>query len=125
MTVKTHTILLAHGSRDQRWCDTLEAGLESVGELLHHQASLAYMEMAEPSLEQLIQREYAAGVRLFEIFPLFFSAGKHLLIDVPEQLDKLRLELAGVTISLNTPLGNEPGFWQFIGKLLNEKNPAV
>jgi sirohydrochlorin cobaltochelatase len=125
MTEKTHNILLAHGSRDQRWCDTLEAGLDSVSELLHHQASLAYMEMAEPSLEQLIQREYAAGSRVFEIFPLFFSAGKHLLIDVPEQVDKLRLELAGVTINLNTPLGNEPGFWHFIGSMLNKKLPAV
>jgi sirohydrochlorin cobaltochelatase len=100
-----HCILLAHGSRDSRWCETFESGLESITGQLDYPSSLAYMEMSTPSLEQVIEKEYKAGVRLFEILPLFFAAGRHLLIDVPEQLDQLRLQLQDVTIRLHPPIG--------------------
>ena len=113
------SILLAHGSRDKRWCETFESGLESIRGQLHCPSSLAYMEMAEPSLEQVVEQHYEQGVRHFDILPLFFSAGRHLLIDVPEQLDALRLKLGDVTIDLHSPLGEEPDFWQFLGTLIN------
>ena len=81
------------------------------------------MEMATPSLEQVIEQEYEAGTRIFEILPLFFAAGRHLLIDVPEQLDLLRLQWSDVTIRLHEPLGKEPDFWLFLGNMLNKKIP--
>jgi sirohydrochlorin cobaltochelatase len=121
----THCILLAHGSRDSRWCDTFESGLESIIGHLDYPSSLAYMEMATPSLEQVIDKEYEAGVRVFEILPLFFAAGRHLLIDVPEQLDLLRLQLQDVTIRLHPPIGKEPDFWDFLGIMLNKKIPIL
>jgi sirohydrochlorin cobaltochelatase len=117
----THSILLAHGSRDKRWCDNLESGLESIENLLDHQSSLAYMEMAEPSLEQVIEGQYENGMRNFDIIPLFFSAGRHLLFDVPKQLEVLRLKLENVTIKLHPPLGEEPEFWAFLGAAINKK----
>lgn len=120
-----HCILLAHGSRDSRWCETFESGLESIKTLLQHPSSLAYMEMATPRLEQVIEQQYEAGTRVFEILPLFFAAGRHLLIDVPEQLDLLRHRWSDVTITLHEPLGKEPEFWTFVGDMLNEKIPVL
>ena len=120
-----HCILLAHGSRDSRWCETFESGLESITTLLQYPSTLAYMEMATPSLEKVIEQEYEAGTRIFEILPLFFAAGRHLLIDVPEQLAVLRLKFKDVTIRLHEPLGKEPDFWVFLGDMLNEKIPAL
>ncbi len=86
-----------------------------------NQSSLAYMEMAEPSLEQVIEFKHEKGIKNFDIIPLFFSAGRHLLFDVPEQLETLRLKLKNVTITLHPPLGEEPEFWAFLGITINRK----
>ena len=60
---------------------------------LNQHASLAIMELATPSLEQVIEREYALGTRHFNIIPLFLAARKHLLVDVPNQLDDMKAQL--------------------------------
>ncbi|HBM50860.1 MAG TPA: cobalamin biosynthesis protein CbiX, partial [Marinobacter sp.] len=81
-------ILLAHGSSDQRWCDTFEQlakpTLESVED-----SSIAYMELAEPSLETIVARGKESGATSFTIVPLFLAAGRHLRKDVPAMIEEL------------------------------------
>ena len=122
MSPKQHCILLAHGSRDKHWCETFTQGLGSIEQLLNKPASLAFMEMASPSLEQVIEREYAAGTRHFSITPLFLAAGRHLLVDVPQQLEELKTQFGGSSFSLHQPLGQESDFWLFIAKFINRQN---
>ena len=76
-------ILLAHGSRDPNWCGTFETGLAVINRHLEANACLAYMEMAAPGLDTVISKYYLKGVRHFDILPLFFAEGRHLLHDVP------------------------------------------
>ncbi|MFT5321496.1 MAG: sirohydrochlorin cobaltochelatase [Pseudohongiellaceae bacterium] len=115
-------ILLAHGSRDSNWCDTFESGLEVINSYLQEGACLAYMEMAAPSLESVIATHYLSGVRKFNILPLFFAAGRHLLHDVPTQLEQLQSEHEGVEITLLEAVGRQGEFWHALGAMIANKN---
>lgn len=99
-------ILLAHGSSDGRWCETFEklAGptLASVPG-----SRIAYMELAEPSIDTVVSEGVEAGQRSFTIVPLFLAAGRHLRKDVPGMITELE-KTHGVTISLATPIGENP-----------------
>ena len=68
-------ILLAHGSSDKRWCETFEKlaapTLASVDN-----ARVAYMELAEPSIDTIIMDGVAEGITEFTIVPLFLAAGR-------------------------------------------------
>lgn len=99
-------ILLAHGSSDRRWCETFEAlaapTLEAVPDSV-----VAYMELAEPSMEQVVAQASAAGCRDFTVLPLFLAAGRHLRKDVPAMIAAMEAE-HGVRIRLAPPVGENP-----------------
>jgi len=115
-----HFILLAHGSTDPRWCNTLEAGLERIRPGLANDTSLAYMEMANPTLKETISLEYARGTRRFTIVPLFFAAGRHLLTDVPLQVEESISEFSDLEITVQEAIGNSEAFWDFLLMTLND-----
>lgn len=99
-------ILLAHGSSDPRWCETFEklAGptLQSVPG-----SRIAYMELAEPSIDTVVSEGVSQGKHTFTIVPLFLAAGRHLRKDVPGMITELE-KTHGVTISLAAPIGENP-----------------
>jgi len=111
-------ILLAHGSRDSRWCKTFEQGLETINARLENRAVLAYMEMASPSLETVINNHVLAGKSHFQILPLFFAEGRHLLHDVPEQIKELESCHSGISIELMPAVGHQPEFWVSLSNLI-------
>ncbi|KXO09801.1 MULTISPECIES: sirohydrochlorin chelatase [Marinobacter] len=106
MTQPHRIILLAHGSSDQRWCETFEQlaapTLKSV-----ENAAIAYMELAEPSLETIVSQGKADGTEHFTVVPLFLAAGRHLRKDVPAMIADLESQ-HGVQIKLAPPIGQNP-----------------
>ncbi|MCR8915581.1 cobalamin biosynthesis protein CbiX [Marinobacter panjinensis] len=120
-------ILLAHGSSDQRWCQTFEKlatpTLESVAG-----SRIAYMELAEPSLETIISEGKKDGIGAFTIIPLFLAAGRHLRKDVPGMIEELQVT-HDVTITLAPPIGENPQLGHAIRdvvaqELEKQKQPA-
>jgi sirohydrochlorin cobaltochelatase len=77
------------------------------------------MEMATPTLAHVIEHEYNQGTRYFAIVPLFFAAGRHLLADVPDQIESLCNRFAGIDIELHAPVGEDPAFWNFLATKLS------
>lgn len=112
-------ILLAHGSSDQRWCQTFEKlatpTLDSVAG-----SRIAYMELAEPSLETIIAQGKKEGITSFTIIPLFLAAGRHLRKDVPGMIDELE-ESHDVTITLAPPIGENPQLGDAIRDVVNQE----
>jgi len=115
---KKKLILLAHGSRDENWRATFESGLGVINDHLQQDACLAYMEMASPSLEQIVADQYAQKVRCFDVLPLFFAAGRHLLHDVPARIEGLMAEYQDVEINLLNAVGLQEEFWQLLGVMI-------
>ncbi|GBO85614.1 cobalamin biosynthesis protein CbiX [Marinobacter adhaerens] len=118
-------ILLAHGSSDKRWCETFEKlaapTLASVDN-----ARVAYMELAEPSIDTVVGEGVAEGATEFTIIPLFLAAGRHLRKDVPAMIEDLEKE-HGATIQLAPPIGENSLLGQAIREVVMlqlEETPA-
>lgn len=105
-------ILLAHGSSDKRWCETFEhlatPTLEAVTD-----SRIAYMELADPSLDDVVAEGVADGASGFTIVPLFLAAGRHLRKDVPAMIKALEAT-HNVRIELAPPIGENPQLGQAI-----------
>ncbi|MDO6825086.1 sirohydrochlorin chelatase [Marinobacter sp. 1_MG-2023] len=105
-------ILLAHGSSDKRWCDTFEALADPTLKAVSN-SRIAYMELAEPSLDQVVQDGVAEGAHEFTVVPLFLAAGRHLRKDVPAMIEALE-QATGASIHLSPPIGDNPLLGQAI-----------
>ena len=111
-----HVILLAHGSRSRNWQDLLTDGTDELEQSLNPKlgVSLAYMELASPSLIDQVSSAHAAGARNFYIYPLFFAYGVHLQEDIPKQLGELEEKFPDCEFILGKSLAEQTSFWQFI-----------
>ena len=104
-------LLLAHGSRDPNWQIPFVEMTQAIRAQGHDtvipvRVELAFMELCEPSLEQMCAQFAQQGVQHINIYPVFFAAGRHLRIDVPKQLAAIEAELA-ITTTLHPPVGQE------------------
>ncbi|MEX2475179.1 sirohydrochlorin chelatase [Marinobacter sp.] len=112
-------ILLAHGSSDARWCETFER-LAAPTVASVPGARIAYMELADPSLEAMIEEGVWEGSRAFKVVPLFLAAGRHLRKDVPAMIKALE-EAHGVHITLTPPIGENPQLGEAIRKVVEQE----
>ena len=107
-------VLLAHGSRDPQWQVPFEAIAETIKKkdeenpdtVNSTRVELSYMELCEPSLEDVCELLAKDGYKSINIYPLFFAAGRHLRIDVPLQLKNIEQKL-GIKTCLHHPVGQE------------------
>ncbi|RMF15761.1 MAG: cobalamin biosynthesis protein CbiX [Gammaproteobacteria bacterium] len=113
-----YIILLAHGSRDPQWKVPFERLHEQLS-ARHENVALAYWELTEPSLEQIVASVQAQGVTHCKVLPLFFSQGKHLREDLPAQIESLE-QRHGLTLELLPPVGEHPSFAGFMELLISE-----
>ncbi len=122
----TSTILLAHGSTDQNWLAPFGDLLANIRSGLNtERVELAYMELAEPSLEQQVTLLASEGYTHIDVLPLFFAAGRHLRRDVPKIIETLQAELAvqghTITIDLHPPVGLDPEVASAISRIVIQK----
>ncbi len=125
MNLKTANILLAHGSRDPQWQTPFKDMTQTIKQYGDKSSvpvivELAYLELCEPSLEQVCERLSQQGFNLINIYPVFFAAGQHLRIDVPKQLEEIegRLELQ---TKLHPPIGQEKAVQDAITQVILER----
>ena len=100
-----HVVLLAHGSTDPMW----KLPFERLHKIMLKESgakncSLAYMELCEPSFENVILG-LADSVKNVAVLPLFFATGRHLRFDVPKQIAELTTD--DRVIHLLPPIGDD------------------
>lgn len=117
------TVLLAHGSTDENWLAPFRTMHQDILQQTPGQrVELAYMELAEPSLQSIIASLVAEGITRVDILPLFFAAGRHLRKDVPAMLEAIKAESEiPLTLNLHTPVGLEPEISSAISQLVIRK----
>ncbi|WP_419811734.1 sirohydrochlorin chelatase [Bacterioplanoides sp.] len=124
---KKASVLLAHGSSDPNWLAPFQTLLERIRGDLHdsERVELAYMELAEPTMEHAITELVAEGYQQVDILPLFFAAGRHLRKDVPNMLEALQQQLTDqgydAELTLHSPIGLEPEMANAISKVVVRK----
>lgn len=112
-------ILLAHGSSDKRWRETFEKLAEPTLRSIENSA-IAYMELAEPSMETIVAQAKAQGTEQFTVVPLFLAAGRHLRKDVPEMIEEI-VKQHGVSMRLADPIGQNPHLGEAIRDVVQEE----
>jgi sirohydrochlorin ferrochelatase len=100
-------VLVAHGSRR-------EASNDEIRELAQAMARRnsdfdkiypGFLELAEPSIPDAIRTAAADGANDIIVMPYFLSAGRHVVKDIPAEVDSVRDELSNIPIRLAPYLG--------------------
>lgn len=101
-------LLFAHGSRDARWREPVEAVMRRIQAMdASVQVSCTYLEMVAPDLPSAARAMVESGVRSIRVVPLFLGMGKHVREDLPQLLDALRLAHPSVDFSLAGAVGED------------------
>lgn len=104
-------ILIAHGSRDARWRNSVEHVVASLAsELGPGRVRLAYMDCTPPTLLDVASEAVRDGVRRVCVLPLFLATEGHVERDIEPIVADVRKALHPLTVELLPPLGQQPEF---------------
>lgn len=118
MSATRGLILFAHGSRDARWCEPVQAVARRVAELEPGLGvRCAYLEIVPPDLSSAAMELIAGGARSISVLPLFLGMGKHLREDLPELVAQLRSAHPDVSFQLRQAVGEAPEVIELLARL--------
>ena len=101
-------IIAAHGSRKNQSNMEVASLVERVSKKVKgsfETVELAFLQMAEPLLENKINELVQKGATKIVIFPFFIASGSHVLFDIPELIKKAQLTHSHVEFELTQHLG--------------------
>src|SRR5690348_7426184 len=119
--VKTALLLIAHGSRQAEANDDLyhlAVGLRRRG----HTVVEAFLELAEPGIDEAGRRCVEQGAGRVVLVPYFLSAGVHVRRDLSEARDRLAERFPAVEFRLAEPLGRHPLLLDVVEERVDEAN---
>jgi sirohydrochlorin ferrochelatase len=102
-------LLMAHGSRRPE----ANADLAKLAEMLRPRlpgqiVEIAYLELAEPSIPEGLERCRSLGAEVVHMLPWFLSAGSHVTEDLTRFHDEFAARHPGLAVELHPPLGLHP-----------------
>ena len=102
-------IVFAHGSRvadaNQSVQDVARIAAAEAGFGIWQEA---FLELAEPTLAQAVEKLAAQGARRIVVAPYFLVMGVHLKNDLPRLLAEAAAAVPGVELIQSEPLGGHP-----------------
>lgn len=101
-------VLFAHGARDPRWAEPLEA-LRRRLEQRGCRVAVAFLELMTPTLAEVVAALAAGGDRAIEIVPVFLGQGGHVREDLPRLVDDVRSRHPQVDLRLAHAVGEDDG----------------
>jgi sirohydrochlorin cobaltochelatase len=106
MTNQKALVLFAHGARDPRWAQPFERLQKlSQTQLPDTKVALAFLELMEPRLPEVVAQLVAASCMQISVVPVFLGQGGHVLRDLPPLLDELRETYPGLTLTVSDAVG--------------------
>ena len=104
-------LLVAHGSRraeSNQEVLALAASLDKPGSGFDR-IDAAFLELAEPLIPDGLRAQIAAGATEIVVFPYFLSAGRHVVTDVPGEVESVAKAHPEVDIRMAPYLGIAEG----------------
>lgn len=119
-------IILGHGSRSPeateqfvRVADTLVPRLPGAN------VYPAFMELAEPSLADAVDRAVADGTTRIVVLPCFLFMGNHIKHDIPQEIARAMEAHPGVEFEQREPIGPDPRVTEALLERLGWESAAV
>lgn len=114
-------VLAAHGSRDPAWGRPLEALVDALRRHAgHDRVTLAYVQFASPTLEDVVADAARSGARRVHVLPLFMTAEGHVERDIRPAVEALRRTHADLEVTLLPPVGQLPSFERLLADIALE-----
>ncbi|MDW3094405.1 MAG: CbiX/SirB N-terminal domain-containing protein [Gammaproteobacteria bacterium] len=101
-------LLVAHGSRRTESNAEIAVVAESLSCRVKHQyaqTAYAFLELAEPSIQDGIDKLVMQGATDITILPYFLSAGRHVHEDVPEIINMKKKQYNDVNLHIAPYIG--------------------
>ena len=118
-------ILMAHGSRDPTWCDSVEKLVESLQtDFGRDDVRLAYMECTPPTLMDAVADAVRAGAGRVGVLPLFLTGEGHVARDVRRLVGEVREAHRSVEVEILPPVGQHRLFLELLCTIAAENAPA-
>jgi sirohydrochlorin cobaltochelatase len=114
-------VLFGHGSRDPLWRLPMEA-VASRLRAAHPAVPVrcAYLELDQPDLAAAAGDLVAQGATAVTVVPMFLGTGRHAREDLPQLVEALAQAHPNVTITLQTPVGEDPRVLDLLAKIAME-----
>lgn len=107
--VEKGLVFVAHGSRNpmsnQQIANLVNEVRISTKEKYTY-LSHAFLELAEPSISDVINQQIQAGAREIAIFPYFLSNGNHVLRDIPALIQTFQNKFPSIIFTILPVFGN-------------------
>jgi sirohydrochlorin cobaltochelatase len=101
-------ILFAHGARDARWAEPfLQLQRLIASQLPEVEVGLAYLELMQPSLPDLVDRLVQGGCRDVTVAPVFLGRGGHVARDLPLLAEGLRSKHRDLSLRVAGAVGED------------------
>lgn len=97
-----YLLVVAHGSRREASNEEVRQ-LAARMDLLKHEfdaVGSAFLELTEPLIPDGIRQAVIEGAHEIVVLPYFLSAGRHVVTDVPAEVDLMRKEFPKINISM-------------------------
>lgn len=114
-------IIVAHGSRKESSNTEVMLLGENVKPLVDVQYDVvktAFLEFAEPSLEESIIACVEEGVTHIVILPYFLASGNHVTRDIPTVVEQMKIMHPKVMIELKEHLGSARGMARLLSSII-------
>ena len=119
--MKRWHVLLAHGSRDEEWRLPFEQLTSyTQGQLGSAVVRLAFLQLAEPTLERVAEAAVREGARQITVLPLFMAQGRHVTVDIETLVDEPASRYLDVEFELRAPIGSDSRLWALLRDLVIE-----
>lgn len=113
----THLLVIAHGSRRATSNEEVKAVVDRLRAMQGDRFAgieAAFLELAEPSIEDGLALLAGRGARHIVVMPYFLAAGSHVTQDIPEMLDAFRTGHPDIRLTLKHHIGSSDGMGRLI-----------
>ena len=101
-------LIVSHGSRLQQSNEEINELAQNLNELLNGSFEVihsAFLEIAEPSIPEGIDKCAALGADSITILPYFLAAGRHVAEDIPSIVNEARKKYPKISIEISRHIG--------------------
>ncbi|MEN9355820.1 MAG: hypothetical protein RL318_3145 [Fibrobacterota bacterium] len=113
-------ILLGHGSRAPGAEQGINQAALDLAASTGWQVQVAHMELATPSLQEVVKTLVAQGRTNLLVVPYFLHLGIHLREDIPQILQEIRSQHPDLSLELTPHLGYDPAIATILERRVRE-----
>lgn len=101
-------IMIAHGSRRESSNSEFISMVKSLQEQKEtsHIIKAAFLELKEPSISQAAVELIELGHNEISFYPFFLNSGKHVLVDIPNEIKELEKNYKDIKFNLLDHFGS-------------------